>query len=277
MKNMQGFEIETKVIEDTSNRNIIELKGVSQSYDGGKSYIIKDLDLIIEDKPMQGQFAILMGMSGCGKSTILRYIAGLQMPTKGTVLVNGKPVGPDNRVSMVFQQYSSLPWMSVLENVALALRYKGISKKDRQEQAMELIKLVGLEGHENKFAQYPSLSGGQLQRVAIARSLLANPKILLMDEPFGALDIKTRLQMQDLLLSVWEKYSSTILFVTHDIDEAVYLGDDIHIMKYAPSKIVKKIHVDLPFSRNRMTKRENRFNELVAEVEDSMLALEGNI
>jgi len=139
MKDMQGFEIETKVIEDTSNRNIIELKGVSQSYDGGKSYIIKDLDLIIEDKPMQGQFAILMGMSGCGKSTILRYIAGLQMPTKGTVLVNGKPVGPDNRVSMVFQQYSSLPWMSVLENVALALRYKGISKKDRQEQAMELI------------------------------------------------------------------------------------------------------------------------------------------
>lgn len=274
---MQGFNTETKIIEDTSDKNIIELKGISQSYDQGKSYIIKNLDFIIEDKPMQGQFAVLMGMSGCGKSTLLRYIAGLQTPTDGTVLVNNTPVGESNRVSMVFQQYSSLPWMTVLENVGLALRYKGVSKKDRSEQAMELIKLVGLDGHENKFAQYPSLSGGQLQRVAIARSLLANPKVLLMDEPFGALDIKTRLQMQDLLLSVWEKYSSTILFVTHDIDEAVYLADDIYIMKYAPSKIVKKIHIDLPFSRNRMTKRENRFNELVAEVEDNMLALEGNI
>ncbi len=255
------------------SRKIIELRGISQSYDGGKTFIIKDLDLVIEDKPMQGQFAVLMGMSGCGKSTILRYIAGLQTPTEGTVLVNGKPVGNDNRVSMVFQQYSSLPWMSVLDNVGLALRYKGVAKKERDEKAMELIKLVGLEGHENKYAQYPSLSGGQLQRVAIARSLLANPEVLLMDEPFGALDIKTRLQMQDLLIGIWEKYHSTILFVTHDIDEAVYLGDDIYIMKYAPSRIVNKIHVDLPFNRTRMIKREPHFNELVAEVEDVMLQL----
>ncbi len=268
MEDMIGF---TSTAE--KNEIIIELKGVSQSYDNGKSFIIKDLDLVIEDKPMQGQFSIIMGMSGCGKSTLLRYIAGLQTPTSGTVLVNGKPVGVDNRVSMVFQQYSSLPWMSVLDNVGLALRYKGISKNDRDEQAMELIKLVGLEGHEKKYAQYPSLSGGQLQRVAIARSLLANPKILLMDEPFGALDIKTRLQMQDLLINVWEKYNSTILFVTHDIDEAVYLGDDIYIMKHAPSNITKKIHIDLPFNRTRLTKREKRFNELVAEVEDNMLAI----
>lgn len=257
------------------SRKIIELRNISQSYDGGKTFIIKDLDLTIVDKAMQGQFSILMGMSGCGKSTLLRYIAGLQTPTSGEVLVNGKPVSDDNRVSMVFQQYSSLPWMSVLDNIGLALRYKGVSKKERDERAMELIQLVGLDGHEKKYAQYPSLSGGQLQRVAIARSLLANPEILLMDEPFGALDIKTRLQMQDLLLKLWEKYSSTILFVTHDIEEAVYLGDDIHIMKYAPSKIVSDIHVDLPFSRDRMTKREARFNELVAEVEDTMLDLEG--
>jgi len=285
MKNMEGFEMDStttvpkvsiKKEEIKSNDTpIIELKGISQSYDGGETFIIKDLNLTIKDKAMQGQFDVIMGMSGCGKSTLLRYIAGLQTPTTGTVLVNGKPVGEDNRVSMVFQQYSSLPWMSVLDNVGLALRYKGISKADRNEQAMELIKLVGLDGHQDKFAQYPSLSGGQLQRVAIARSLLANPKILLMDEPFGALDIKTRLQMQDLLLEVWEKYSSTILFVTHDIDEAVYLGDDIHIMKYAPSKIVKKIHVDLPFSRDRMIKRDPKFNQIVAEVEDNMLALEG--
>lgn len=254
--------------------NIIELKGISQSYDGGKSYIIKDLDLVIKDKPQQGQFAVLMGMSGCGKSTLLRYIAGLQEPTKGNVLVNGKPVGKDNRVSMVFQQYSSLPWMSVLDNVALALQFKGISKRDREEQAMEIIKLVGLAGHEKKYAQYPSLSGGQLQRVAIARSLLANPKILLMDEPFGALDIKTRLQMQDLLLSLWKKYNSTILFVTHDIEEAVYLGGDISIMKYAPSKIVEKIHIDLPLKRSREIKRTPKFNELVAKVEDQLLTIE---
>jgi len=257
-------------------KNIIELRGVSQSYDGGKTFIIKDLDLVLKENSKQGLFTVLMGMSGCGKSTILRYIAGLQEPTSGTVLVNGKPVGEDNRVSMVFQQYSSLPWMTVLENVGLALQFKGVSKREREESAKELIKLVGLEGHENKYAQYPSLSGGQLQRVAIARSLLANPKILLMDEPFGALDIKTRLQMQDLLLNIWEKYNATILFVTHDIDEAVYLGDEIHIMKYAPSKITTKIDVDLPYKRKRSIKRTPKFNELVAKVEDKMLALENS-
>lgn len=263
--------------ENTLNtNNIIELRGVSQSYDGGKTFIIKDLDLVLKENTKQGLFTVLMGMSGCGKSTILRYIAGLQEPTSGTVLVNGKPVGEDNRVSMVFQQYSSLPWMTVLENVGLALQFKGVQKKEREERAKELIKLVGLEGHETKYAQYPSLSGGQLQRVAIARSLLANPKILLMDEPFGALDIKTRLQMQDLLLNIWEKYNATILFVTHDIDEAVYLGDEIHIMKYAPSKIITKIDVDLPYKRERAIKRTPKFNELVAKVEDKMLALENS-
>ncbi|MCB0641163.1 MAG: ATP-binding cassette domain-containing protein, partial [Phaeodactylibacter sp.] len=164
-------------------KNIIELKHIHQSYDGGKSFIIEDLEFLVEDKPAQGQFVVILGMSGSGKSTLLRYIAGLQEPTSGEVLVNGKPVGNDNRVSMVFQQYSSLPWMTVLDNVSLALRYKGMPKKEREVKAMEMIELVGLAGHEKKFAQYPSLSGGQLQRVAIARSLLANPEIILMDEP----------------------------------------------------------------------------------------------
>ena len=262
-------------MEDSNTTNvIIELKNISQTYDGGKTFIIKNLNLKIIDTPNQGQFSVLMGMSGCGKSTILRYIAGLQEPTTGTILVNGKPVDSDNRVSMVFQQYSSLPWMTVLENVGLALRFKGISKIERDERAMELIKLVGLEGHEKKFAQYPVLSGGQLQRVAIARSLLANPKILLMDEPFGALDIKTRLQMQDLLLDIWDKYDSTILFITHDIEEAVYLGDEINIMKFAPSKIVKNIDINLPYKRDRKIKRTPKFNNLVALVEDAMFTLE---
>lgn len=257
--------------DNISFDNIIELKNISQSYDGGENWIIKDLNFIIEDKPNQGQFAVLLGMSGSGKSTLLRYIAGLQQPTQGEVLIKGKPANKDNRVGMIFQQYSSLPWMTVLENVALGLEYQGISKKERNARAMELIQLVGLDGHEHKYAQYPSLSGGQLQRVAIARSLLANPEILLMDEPFGALDIRTRLQMQDLLTSLWEKFHSTILFVTHDINEAVYLADDIYILKSQPSRIVETIDVDLPLKRDRSTKRDQRYTELVHHVEDTML------
>jgi len=259
--------------KDTQLDNIVELRGISQSYDGGKTQIIQDLDFMIENKPAQGQFVVILGMSGSGKSTLLRYIAGLQQPSSGKVLVNNKPVGDDNRVSMVFQQYSSLPWMTVLDNVGLALQYKGISKKERDIQAMELIELVGLAGHEHKYAQYPTLSGGQLQRVAIARSLLANSEILLMDEPFGALDIKTRLQMQDLLSDIWNKYHPTVIFVTHDIPEAVYLADDIYIMKSAPSKFVEHIHVDLPLKRGRQIKRDPRYTELVHLVEDKMIAV----
>jgi NitT/TauT family transport system ATP-binding protein len=254
-------------------KNIIELRDISQSYDGGQNWIIKDLNFIIEDKPEQGQFVVILGMSGSGKSTLLRYIAGLQQATKGKVLINGKERDDSQRVSMVFQQYSSLPWMTVLENVGLALKFQGVGKEERNEKAMELIRLVGLEGHEYKYAQYPTLSGGQLQRVAIARSLLANPKILLMDEPFGALDIKTRLNMQDLLTGIWHQFQSTIVFVTHDISEAVYLGDDIYILKSQPSKFVEHIKIDLPLHRNRMIKRDPHYMSLVHTVEDKMVAV----
>lgn len=254
-------------------KNIIELKGIGQSYDGGQNWIIKDLEFLIEDKPDQGQFVCVLGMSGSGKSTLLRYIAGLQKPTLGEVLINGKPIDSSQRVSMVFQQYSSLPWYTVLENVGLALKFQGISKEERDERAMEIIRLVGLEGHEYKYAQYPTLSGGQLQRVAIARSLLANPKILLMDEPFGALDIKTRLTMQDMLTDIWHKFQSTIIFVTHDISEAVYLADDIYILKSAPSQFVEHIPIDLPLERNRLTKRDAQYVSLVHLVEDKMVAV----
>ena len=265
---MSNFEF----TDNPDQKNIIDLAGICQSYNGGKSYIIKDLNLVIEDKPDQGQFVVILGMSGSGKSTVLRYIAGLQNPTEGEVKIHGKQVGNGApRASMVFQQYSSLPWMTVLDNVALALRYKGIGKKERNAKAMELIEMVGLAGHEEKYAQYPSLSGGQLQRVAIARSLLANPEILLMDEPFGALDIRTRLQMQDLLMRIWNKFHSTIVFITHDIREAVYLGDDIYILKGQPSRFVKHIHVDLPLNRTNDVKRNPRYNELVHEVEDLMM------
>lgn len=257
--------------QDSTLPNIIELKGIEQSYDGGANYIIKDLNFLVEDKPDQGQFVVIMGMSGCGKSTLLRYIAGLQKPTAGEILIHGKPIDANNRVSMVFQRYSSLPWMTVLENVALSLKYKGIEKKEREERALEMIELVGLAGHENKYAQYPTLSGGQLQRVAIARSMIANPEILLMDEPFGALDISTRLQMQDLLSSLWLKFHPTIIFITHDISEAVYLGDDVYIMKSAPSQFVEHLKIDLPFERTREIKRNPRFVQLVHELEDKMI------
>ena len=257
--------------QDTTLPNIIELKGIRQSYDGGNSFIIKDLNFLVEDKPEQGQFVVLMGMSGSGKSTVLRYIAGLQAPTAGEIFLRGKPLDSSTRVSMVFQRYSSLPWMTVLENVALALRYKNMGKAERNDKAMDMIELVGLAGHEHKYATYPTLSGGQLQRVAIARSLIANPDILLMDEPFGALDVNTRLQMQDLLLKLWHQFHPTIVFVTHDISEAIYLGDDVYIMSAPPSRVVEHLKVNLPLQRNRDTKRDPRFMELVHTLEDKML------
>jgi NitT/TauT family transport system ATP-binding protein len=213
-------------------------------------------------------------MSGCGKSTLLRYVCGLQKPTSGEVLIRGKPRDDSVRVGMVFQQYSSFPWLSVLDNVALGMEYKGMAREERCARAMEMIRVVGLEGHEHKFAKYPTLSGGQLQRVAIARSLVADPEILLMDEPFGALDINTRLRMQDLLCEIWSKLQTTVVFVTHDIAEAVYLADEIHIMRANPGKIVERIVVPLPFERSRETKRTPEFTGLVRMVEDRMIDLE---
>ncbi len=256
---------------NTELSDIIELKNIKQSY--GSTTVIDGFNLLIEDKPTQGQFVTILGPSGSGKSTILRYIAGLQTPTSGEVLINGKPREKDFRTGMVFQQYSSFPWLSVLENVALGLELKGISKKERNERAMEMIKKVGLEGHESKYAQYPILSGGQLQRVAIARSLVSSPNILLMDEPFGALDINTRLQMQDMLASIWEEMRPTIIFVTHDIPEAVYLGDDIYIMGRNPGNIQHHIPVQFSYNRNSNLKRTPEFNKMVYDIEDLMMKL----
>lgn len=254
--------------------DIVELRNIKQTYDGGKTHILSDLNLLIEDKPGQGQFVVILGASGCGKSTILRYIAGIQKPSEGEVFIKGKPRSDEDRIGMVFQQYSSFPWMSVVENVALGLKFKGEPKKAREDKAREMIKIVGLEGQEQKFAKYPTLSGGQLQRVAIARSLLANPEIILMDEPFGALDIYTRLKMQDFLIDIYDKVHPTIVLVTHDISEAVYLADDILLMSANPGQIAEVIHTELPNERNRALKRTKGFMDMVHDIEDHMTALQ---
>lgn len=258
---------------NTDLPDIIELRDISHSYDRKKTWVIKDLNLLIEDTPDQGQFVMILGKSGCGKSTLLRYIAGLMKPTLGQVLINGKPRPDELAISMVFQNYSSLPCYTVLENVALPLLYRGVPLKERSEKAMEMVKLVGLEGHEHKFAKTPDLSGGQLQRIAIARSLVANPTILLMDEPFGALDTRTRLDMQMLVFEVWKRLKNTIIFVTHDIGEAVFLADDIYLMRANPGQIVRQFHIDLPFERTRQIKQNAHFQDLVTEVDNALMEI----
>jgi NitT/TauT family transport system ATP-binding protein len=257
----------------TTRKRVIELRHVSQTYDGGKTFVFQDLNLCIEDITDQGEFVVLLGPSGCGKSTLLRYVAGLQKPTSGEILVNGAPKRDNEPISMVFQQYSSLPWKSVLDNVRLPLQLRGVSKEESTQRAMEMIARVGLAGHERKYAVYPLLSGGQLQRVAIARSLIANPAIILMDEPFGALDTNTRSSMQEMLADLWISLQATIIFVTHDISEAVFLGDDIYVLSANPARIVRRIHVDLPLERDRATKRTAKFAALVTDVEDTLLAV----
>ncbi len=269
-----GEEFPEVVFEDTPLPNIIELKDISQTYNQGKSWVIQNFHLLIEDKPNQGQFIVILGPSGCGKSTILRYIAGLQNPTSGEVLIKGQP--RTGCIPMVFQQYSNFPWLTITENVLMPLRLKKgrLDNADR-EKAQQIIVQVGLEEHADKYAQDTVLSGGQLQRVAIARSLLADSEILLMDEPFGALDAHTRLQMQLLLHKIWCDSQMTIIFVTHEIREAVFLGDDIYLMSPHPAKIERAFHVGLPIPRTIEMKHKPEFMHLEEEIEDALYDLIG--
>jgi len=260
--------------ENTALPDVIELKNVNQIYFDPKTkkenMVIKDLNLLIEDKPGQGQFVCILGKSGCGKSTVLRYIAGLQKPTSGEILIHGKPRTKDPKVSMVFQKYSSYPWLTVIENIEFGLMLQGVGPKERREKATKMVEIVGLVGHENK---YPAeLSGGQQQRVAIARSLLCNSEVLLMDEPFGALDTSTRLKMQDFLADIWRKalQDMTVIFVTHDIPEAVYLADEVWIMGNNPGHIAERLHIDIPIYRAKDMKRTKQFTDYVYYLEDKL-------
>ena len=258
--------------EGAPAENVLELKGVSKSFvnpDGRVFEAIKDVSLVVRDEPGVGEFRVVLGPSGCGKSTILNIVAGLFFPTTGTALVRGAPVaGPGPDRGMVFQSYSSYPWLTVLDNVAFGLMLRGVPRRDREAAARTWIKKVGLEGTEKKYPR--QLSGGMRQRVAIARTLAARPKIILMDEPFGALDVQTRLGMQNLINELWEEIEGTILFVTHDIAEAVYLGDKIHILSAGPGTIVDEVTVDLPLHRTEDLKNTARFRELETVVLDKI-------
>jgi len=216
--------------------------------DGRQTEAVREVTLDIDDKPGVGEIVVFLGPSGCGKSTILKTVAGLLAPTRGEILIDGKQidrVGHD--CGMVFQTYTSFGWLTVRDNVEYGLRLQGVAKAERNERSKKYLDAVGL----GEFAdRYPKdLSGGMKQRVAIARTLITKPKLVLMDEPFGALDPQTRWGMQSLLLDVSRTEDNTILFVTHDVSEAVYLADSIYILAPRPTKILHR--VDVPFFENR--------------------------
>jgi NitT/TauT family transport system ATP-binding protein len=249
---------------DAESPNVLELKNVSKTFvnaDGKIFEAVRDVNLAVRDEPGVGEFRVFLGPSGCGKSTILNIVAGLFPATTGQALLRGQPItGPGPDRGMVFQSYSSYPWLTVLDNVAFGLKLRGAPRAERERVARSWIKKVGLEGTEKK---YPGqLSGGMRQRVAIARTLAVKPQIILMDEPFGALDVQTRLGMQNLINELWEEIEGTILFVTHDIPEAVYLADKIHILSANPGTFVEEITVDLPLHRTEDLKSTARFREL---------------
>ena len=211
---------------------------------GRRTEAVRDVSIDIMDKPGLGEIIVFLGPSGCGKSTILKSVAGLLRPTTGEILLEGKKiqsVGPDR--GMVFQAYTSFGWLTVRENVEYGLRLRGVPKSERHERSKRYLKSVGLE----EFADhYPKdLSGGMKQRVAIARTLINKPRVVLMDEPFGALDPYTRWEMQGLLLDASRTEDNTILFVTHDVSEAVYLGDSVYVLSSRPARVLHR--VDVPF------------------------------
>lgn len=227
----------------------IALQGIGKVFrdrGGGRDIVALDnINLSIETN----DFICLLGPSGCGKSTLLNIIAGFEKPTVGRVTVDGAPVeAPGADRGVVFQQPTLMPWLTVWENVAFHLKLKGISRAERRERAQEFIDLVGLRGFEK---HYPAeLSGGMSQRVGIARTLLMNPRVILMDEPFAALDAQTRLEMQEELVGIWQRHRGTIVFVTHAVDEALVLGNKIAVMTRRPGRIRDFIVFDSPRPRD---------------------------
>jgi len=256
---------------------VVQFEAVSKTYDDGFT-AIKDVTFTVEDLPGKGEFITVLGPSGCGKSTILRLIAGLRPqfpPTSGRVLVAGRPVeGPGADRGMVFQDYTAFENRTVEENVAFGLECRGTLRKERIELAREWVHKVGLDPRRDG-AKYPhQLSGGMRQRVAIARTLILNPRIILMDEPFGALDPSTRMRMQDLLVELWRGLQATVFFVTHSIEEAVYLGDRTYVISSAPGTILKEVKVPPPDRPAHVMQREPEFLRVVFSLRDTIEQLE---
>lgn len=237
----------------------VKIDSVVKTFDtrGGEVVALNGVNLEIAED----EFVCVVGPSGCGKSTLLNLIAGLSAPTSGKVYVNGKEVkGPGAERGVVFQQYALFPWLTVKKNVEFGLKLKGLSKDECDSIAMKYLKMVELE----KFADsYPKeLSGGMKQRVAIARAYAMNPEVLLMDEPFGALDAQTRTQLQTELLKAWQEENKTCFFVTHDIEEAIVLATRVVIMSARPGRIKEVVDIDIPYPRDQETKMSERFIEL---------------
>lgn len=204
-------------------------------------------DVNLSVKP--GEFLVIIGPSGCGKSTLLMMMAGLEFPTSGSILHNGQPVlGPSPDRSLIFQQPSLLPWQSVIDNVAFGLTLKGVKRRERYERAQLFLRQVGLQGFAQKYPH--QLSGGMQQRAGIARALCLGTDILLMDEPFAALDVQTRFKMQEFLLDIWQDSGKTVVFVTHHIDEAIFLADRVAILTARPGRLLDIVEIDMPRPRN---------------------------
>ncbi|MFH0726675.1 MAG: ABC transporter ATP-binding protein [Pseudomonadota bacterium] len=220
----------------------------------------------------QGQIFSIVGPSGCGKTTLLRLIAGLDEKTSGRILLDGFPLSAcDARVGLVFQEFALFPWRKLVENIEVALEIKGVAPPVRRAMAMEYVRAFGLEGFENAFPK--ALSGGMKQRAAIARTLIANPQVVLMDEPFGSLDSQTRNVMQEFLLKIWEERKDTILFVTHNVDEAVYISDRIAVLSPRPAGILKIFDVGLDRPRNRTGSEHNRIRSEILQLLNSSAAV----
>jgi len=250
----------------------ISVRNVSRTFVNPKGetfQALQNINVEIEDLTEGGkdvgEFRVVLGPSGCGKSTLLRIIAGLDQPTTGEVIANGrKVVGPGRDRGMVFQKYTSFPWLTVEENIAYGLHLNHTPADKLREIVGHLIEAVGLAGFEHAYAD--TLSGGMQQRVAIARTLAVRPEVILMDEPFGALDAQTRTDMQSLLLKIWEETASTVLFVTHDVEEALFLADRIFIMSARPGQIVQDLGVPFGRPRSQEVRQTEQFHELQAGI-----------
>lgn len=243
-------------------RNInskVHVDNVSKTFDGhnGKMEALSSVSLDIAEN----EFICIVGPSGCGKSTLLNIIAGLLEPTSGTVYCNGYPIqGTSTERGVVFQQYALFPWLTVKKNVKFALSLRGIKGREADEEAMQYLRMVDLEKFANHYPK--ELSGGMKQRVAIARAYAAKPEVLLMDEPFGALDAQTRTQLQSELLDIWEREKKTCFFITHDVDEAILLAQRVVIMSARPGRIRDIAPIDIPYPRSQETKMSSAFMEL---------------